>query len=130
MDPIADFFTRIRNGSAKLKDRVDVPISKIKMGLAKVLKDEGYIANYKSLWDDRKHGILRVFLKYSQTKDPAIRGLTRVSKPGLRIYASCSEIPPIRRGFGTTILSTTAGLLTDRQAREKHLGGEVVCQIW
>ena len=130
MDPIADLLTRIRNANAKLKDRMDVPLSNIKLRLVRILKDEGFIANYKSLYDSKRHGTIRVFLRYSAAKEPAIRGLRRLSKPGLRIYCSFREIPPVRWGFGITILSTPAGLVTDQQAKEKKVGGEVLCQVW
>jgi len=130
MDPIADLLTRIRNANAKLKDRVDVPHSKIKMEIVRILKEEGFIANYKSLQLETRRGAIRVFLKYSPTKECAIRGLKRVSKPGLRIYRSYQDIPRVRGGIGVTILSTPAGILTDRQAREKKAGGEILCQAW
>lgn len=130
MDPIADLLTHVRNANAKLKDRLDIPLSGTKLGLVRILKEEGFIANYKSLLDEKKRGTLRVFLRYSPSKEPAIRGLRRVSKPGLRVYRSYRDIPRVRGGFGVTILSTPAGLLTDRQAREQKVGGEVLCQVW
>ncbi len=132
MDPIADLLTGIRNANARMKDRVDVPYSKIKFELVKILKDEGFIANYKSLYPAGvKYGILRVFLKYSPSKETAIRGLKRVSKPGLRIYRSYQDLP-LRNpnGMSVSILSTSAGVLTERQAQEKKVGGEVLCQVW
>ncbi|MBI4422692.1 MAG: 30S ribosomal protein S8 [Elusimicrobia bacterium] len=130
MDPIADLLTRIRNANVKFKDRVDVPYSNMKMEIVRVLKEEGFIANYKSLYNEGRRGSIRVFLKYSPEKELVIRGIRRTSKPGLRIYRGYREIPKVRSGFGVTILSTPQGVLTDRQAREKKVGGEVLCQVW
>lgn len=132
MDPIADLLTRIRNANAKLKDRVDIPYSKLKLELVRILKDEGFIANYKTLYNtaEGRRGTLRVFLKYTPEKQVVLQGLKRVSRPGLRIYRSYREIPRVRSGFGLTILSTPQGVLTDRQARDKRVGGEILCQVW
>ena len=132
MDPIGDLLTRIRNANAKLKDRVDVPVSKMKLEIARILKDEGFIANFKSVApaEGKVGTTLRIFLKYSPAKECAIQGLKRVSRPGLRIYRSYKEIPKGRVGFSISILSTSKGVLTDRQAREGRVGGEVLCQVW
>lgn len=131
MDPISDLLTRIRNSNTRHQDRVDVPMSKVKLEVVRVLKDEGFIANFKSLYNGtNKRGTIRVFLKYSATKEAVIRGIKRVSKPGLRVYRSYDDIPRVRGGFAVTILSTSAGVLTDRQAREKKVGGEILCQVW
>lgn len=131
MDPIADLLNRIRNANARLKDRVDVPFSKLKLEVVRLLKEEGFIANFKSLYNNgSKHGTIRVFLKYSPTKEPVIRGIRRVSKPGLRIYRSYQEIPRARGGFAVTFLSTSSGVLTHAQAKAKKVGGEVLCQVW
>ncbi len=132
MDPIADLLTGIRNANSRMKDRVDVPYSKIKFEIVKLLKDEGFIANYKSLYPAGvKYGVLRVFLKYSPTKEAAIRGLKRVSKPGLRVYRSYRQLPMRNpNGMSVSILSTPQGFLTERQAIEKKIGGEVLCQVW
>lgn len=132
MDTVADFLTRIRNANMKLKDRVDIPLSGLKVEMARILKEEGFIANYKTVQGgkDGKIGTLRVFLKYSPEKETVIRGLRRVSRPGLRIYRSCGEIPKARGGLAVTILSTSKGVLTDKQAKEKKVGGEVLCQVW
>ncbi len=132
MDPIADLLTGIRNANSRMKDRVDVPYSKIKFEIVKLLKDEGFIANYKSLYPAGvKYGILRVFLKYSPTKEAAIRGLKRVSKPGLRVYRSYRQLPMKNpNGMSVSILSTPEGFFTERQAIEKKIGGEVLCQVW
>ena len=130
IDPISDLLTQIRNANAKQKDRVDVPFSKLKMEVVRVLKEEGFIANYKSLHHENKRASIRIFLKYAPNKEAVLRGLQRVSKPGLRIYRSYREIPRVREGMGVTILSTPAGILTDSQAREKKVGGEILCQVW
>ena len=132
MDPIADLLTGIRNANSRMKDRVDVPYSKIKFEIVKLLKDEGFIANYKSLYPAGvKYGILRVFLKYSPTKEAAIRGLKRISKPGLRVYRSYRQLPMKNpNGMSVSILSTPEGFFTERQAIEKKIGGEVLCQVW
>ena len=130
MDPIADLLTRIRNANLKFKDRLDVPFSKMKMELVRVLKDEGFIANYKTIHGENKRSSIRVFLKYSPTKERVIRGLKRVSRPGLRIYRSFREIPRVREGIGVTILSTPSGIITDKQARTQKVGGEILCQVW
>ena len=130
MDPIADLLTRIRNANVKFKDRVDVPHSNLKLEIVRILKEEGFIANYKSIYTEGKRGSIRVFLKYSPEKELVIRGIKRVSKQGLRIYRSYRDIPRVRSGFGVTILSTPSGLLTDKQAKEKKVGGEVLCQVW
>ena len=131
MDPIADLLTRIRNSNARQKDRVDVPYSKLKLEVVRILKDEGFIANFKTLFNPGgKSGTIRVFLKYSPTKEAVIRGIKRVSKPGLRIYRGYDEIPQARSGFAVTILSTSQGVVTDKQAEEKKVGGEILCQVW
>jgi small subunit ribosomal protein S8 len=131
MDPISDLLTRIRNSNVRQHDRVDVPMSKMKLEVVRVLKDEGFIANYKSLYNGtNKRGTIRVFLKYSPTKECVIRGIKRVSKPGLRVYRSYDDIPRVRGGFAVTILSTSQGIMTDREAKEKKVGGEILCQVW
>src|SRR5688500_18179916 len=130
MDTVSDLLTRIRNANLKQKDRVDVPLSGLKLEIARILKDEGFIANYKTLFNDERIGTLRVFLKYSPSKETVIRGIRRVSKPRLRIYRSYREIPKARGGFAITILSTSKGVLTDKQATEQKVGGEVLCQVW
>jgi len=130
MDPIADFLTRIRNANSKGKDRVDIPFSNIKFGIAKILKEEGFIANHKTLQENKKT-VLRVFLKFTPEKGTVIQGIRRMSRPGLRVYRSYSEIPKVRGGaFGVSILSTPQGIMTDAQAKEKKVGGEILCQVW
>ena len=131
MDPIADLLTRIRNANIRQKDRVDVPLSKMKMEVVRVLKEEGFIANFKTLYNGtNKQGTIRVFLKYSATKEAVIRGIKRVSKPGLRVYAKSDELPRVLGGLGVAIISTSQGLLTDRQARKRSVGGEVLAFVW
>ena len=128
-DPISDMLTRIRNvGKAKFNS-VDIPGSKLKTELAKVMKDEGYIRNYKFL-KDSKQGILRVYLKYDQEQNPVICSLARVSKPSRRVYVKGKEIKPVYNGMGITILSTSKGILSDKQARNENVGGEILCTIW
>jgi small subunit ribosomal protein S8 len=128
-DPIADMMTRIRNAGKAKFTSVDIPGSKLKIELAKVLKNEGYIRNYKFVKDD-KQGILRVYLKYSHGNTNAIYGLQRVSKPSRRIYTKGKDIKPVLNGLGISILSTSKGILTDRQARSENVGGEILCKIW
>jgi small subunit ribosomal protein S8 len=128
-DPIADMFTRIRNANAKLLEKVDIPSSKMKVELAKVLKDEGYITNYKSI-EDHKQGILRVYLKYTPTGEQVLQGLRRISKPGLRTYSTYRLLPKVQNGMGIVILSTPRGLMTDKTARKEKLGGEVIGHAW
>ncbi|HHW39836.1 MAG TPA: 30S ribosomal protein S8 [Syntrophomonadaceae bacterium] len=128
-DPIADFLTRIRNANTVYKDRVEVPASKMKKGLAEILKNEGFIRTYEVV-DDGKQGILRLYLKYGPNKQKVITGLKRISKPGLRVYAGKDEIPKVLGGLGIAIISTSKGLMTDKQARKEGLGGEVICYIW
>ena len=131
MDPIADLLSRIRNANTRLKDRVDVPFSKLKLEIVRLLKDEGFIANFKPIYNTGgKSGTIRIFLKYSPTKETVIKGIKRVSRPGLRIYRSYLDIPRARAGFAVTILSTPKGVLTDRQAKEQKAGGEILCQVW
>ncbi len=128
-DPIADYLTRIRNAITVKHDRVDVPVSKIKRELSRILKEEGYINDYEVI-DQDPVGILRIFLRYTADGAPAIVRLTRVSKPGRRVYRRAKDLEPILNGIGMAIVSTSAGLLTLDQARERGVGGELVCEIW
>jgi small subunit ribosomal protein S8 len=128
-DPIADLLTRIRNGSMARFEKVDIPASNMKLNIAKVLKDEGYIKNYK-LIKDKRQGVLRVYLKYDEDNVPVISRLERVSKPSCRIHVGYDQIPPVLNGLGTVILSTSKGILPDREARKQKVGGEVLCKIW
>lgn len=128
-DPIADMLTRIRNANSVKHDSVDIPGSKLKVELARILKEEGFIREYKVI-DDGKQGILRVYLKYTPQKGQVIQGLKRISKPGLRVYANKDEIPRVLGGLGIAILSTSQGVITDREARKQGVGGEVICYVW
>ena len=127
-DPVADMLTRIRNAGQARHRRVDMPISKLKIEIARILKESYYIHDYKVL-DDGKHGVLRIYLKYYQEK-PVIRELKRISKPGLREYVGVKDIPRVRNGLGTVILSTSRGVMTDREARQARVGGEVLATVW
>ncbi|NLM42243.1 MAG: 30S ribosomal protein S8 [Firmicutes bacterium] len=128
-DPIADMLTRIRNASSVKHESVDIPRSKLKEELARILKDEGFIRDYKVI-DDNKQGIIRVYLKYDPVQGSVIRGLKRISKPGARVYASKEEVPRVLGGLGVAILSTSKGIVTDRVARKEGIGGEVICYVW
>lgn len=128
-DPIADMLTRIRNANMTKVDKVDIPSSNLKLELARVLKEEGYIKNFKLL-KDRKQGMVRVYLKYATDDSRVISGLKRVSKPGNRVYVSANEIPRVMGGLGVAILSTSKGVMADRESRKKNIGGEVLCYIW
>lgn len=128
-DPIADLLTRIRNAAHARKEQVDVPWSRVKARIVEVLTAEGYLKEHSVVEQDG-HRILRVWLKYDGQNRPVIVGLKRVSRPSLRIYVGAREIPAIRRGLGISILSTPAGIVTDRDARKLHVGGEVVCSVW
>jgi small subunit ribosomal protein S8 len=128
-DPIADMLTRIRNAAKAKFNSVDVPGSTLKIEVAKILKSEGYIRNYKFL-KDGKQGILRVYLKYGAGQSRVIYGLKRISKPSRRIYVRCKEIKPVYNGMGIAIISTSRGVMTDKKARQEKVGGEVLCQVW
>lgn len=128
-DSLADMLTRIRNGSSARHDKVDIPTSRLKEAIAKVLRDEGYVKNYKVILDERKHGTLRIFLKYDPDRKGVIN-LKRVSKPSRRVYVGKDEIPSVLKGLGISILSTSKGVLTDKEARRANVGGEVLCYIW
>lgn len=128
-DPIADMLTRIRNANQALLERVDIPASRLKVEIAKILKAEGFIRAYK-LIDDNKQGILRVYLKFGPGNQRIIQGLRRVSRPGLRVYRKAAQIPNVMSGLGTAIVSTSQGLMTGRAARQRALGGEVLCYVW
>jgi small subunit ribosomal protein S8 len=128
-DPIADMLTRIRNAGKAKFNSVDIPGSKLKIELAKVLKNEGYIKNYKFL-KDNKQGVLRVYLKYGQENASAIYGAERASKPGRRRYVKSKDLKPVYSGMGVAVLSTSKGVMTDKRAVKEKLGGEVLCKIW
>ncbi len=127
-DPVSDFLTRIRNASDARHETVDIPSSKLKLEIARILKEEGYISNYL-LVQDNKQGVIRIQLRYATGKMPVISSLNRVSRPGCRVYADKNEIPSVLGGLGICILSTSKGIYTGKQAQEKGLGGEVLCTV-
>ena len=129
-DPIADMLTRIRNAQAIAADSVDIPASKFKKAIANVLVKEGYLKSVKDATDDKGHPVIRVGIKYGPRRSPIINELTRVSKPGRRAYAKSKSVPVVRGGLGLAILSTSQGLMVDRDARRQNVGGEVVCEVW
>jgi small subunit ribosomal protein S8 len=128
-DPIADLLTRIRNASRAEHEKVDIPASRLKVKIAELLKDEGFIKNYRLIEDD-KQGMLRVYLKYGAGNEKMIAGLVRVSRPGRRVYVAKDEIPSILGGMGVAILSTSRGVMTDRESRKQQVGGEVLAYVW
>ena len=128
-DPVADMLTRIRNANSAKHDTVDVPASNLKKAIAQILLDEGYIKSFE-LVDNGNQGIIHITLKYQAKKAQVISGLKRVSKPGLRIYAGADEIPYVLKGLGIAIISTSKGVMTDKKARELHIGGEVLAFVW
>ncbi|MEG0769371.1 MAG: 30S ribosomal protein S8 [Ruthenibacterium sp.] len=128
-DPIADLLTRIRNASTAKHPSVDIPGSNLKKAIANILLEEGYVKGIQSIEDD-KQGTIRVALKYTETGAPVIGGLRRVSKPGLRIYSNCEDMPKVLRGLGIAIISTSKGVMTDKEARKQNVGGEVLAFVW
>ncbi len=128
-DSIADLLTRIRNANTAKHDTVDVPASNMKKAITQILVDEGYVKSFQVI-DDGKQGIIRITLKYGENKTPIISGLRRVSKPGLRIYSSCEDMPKVMKGLGIAVVSTSKGIMTDRKARQENVGGEVLAFIW
>ena len=128
-DPVADMLTRIRNANSAKHETVDVPASNLKKAIAQILLEEGYIKSY-SLVDNGNQGVIHITLKYLAKKAPVLSGLKRVSKPGLRIYAGADELPKVLKGLGIAIVSTCKGVMTDKKARELHIGGEVLAFIW
>jgi small subunit ribosomal protein S8 len=128
-DPVADMLTKIRNGIMASHDTVDVPTSRLRVNIAKILKSEGFIKNYK-VTSGKGQGSIRIFLKYDEKGESVIAGLKRVSKPSCRVYAKNDKIPLIQNGFGMTIMSTSKGVMTDKQARKIKVGGEILCAVW
>ena len=128
-DPIADMLTRIRNAAKAKFKSVEIPGSKIKIEIARVLKEEGFIRNYKFV-EDGKQGVLKLYLKYENNQPNVILGLERVSKPSRRVYVGSDDIKPVLNGMGIAVLSTSEGIMTDKQAREKRIGGELLCNVW
>jgi len=128
-DPIADLLVRLKNASNAKHEKVDIPASRLKEEILKILKREGFIRNYKYI-DDRRQGILRVYLRYGPNKEPLLLGTKRVSKPGCRVYVDKNRIPRVYGGYGIAIISTSQGVLTDKECRERKIGGEVLCYVW
>ena len=128
-DPIADMLTRIRNANSARHDTVDVPASNMKKSIAQILLDEGYIKNF-TVEDDGLQGIIHITLKYNAGKEKVITGLRRVSKPGLRIYSSCEDMPKVMNGLGIALVSTSKGIMTDKKARRENVGGEILAFVW
>ncbi|GHN29216.1 30S ribosomal protein S8 [Lactobacillus delbrueckii] len=128
-DPIADFLTRIRNANMAKHDSVEIPASNIKKSLTEILKQEGFIRDYE-VTEDGKQGVIKITLKYGPNGERVISGLKRISKPGLRNYVSAENLPKVLNGLGIAIVSTSAGILTDKEAREKNVGGEVIAYVW
>ena len=128
-DTIADLLTRIRNAQSAKHDTVDIPASNMKKAICQILVDEGYIKNFRVI-EDNKQGIIRITLKYTENKSQVITGLRRVSKPGLRIYSNCKDMPKVMKGLGIAIVSTSKGIMTDKKARELNVGGEILAFVW
>ena len=128
-DPIADYLTRIRNANMAKHDSVEIPASNIKKSISEILKREGFIRDYE-VADDNKQGVIKVFLKYGSNGERVISGLKRISKPGLRNYVSAEDLPKVLNGLGIAIVSTSAGVITDKEARQKNVGGEVIAYVW
>jgi small subunit ribosomal protein S8 len=129
MDPVSDLLTRIRNAHEAKHDRVDVPTSKLKAEICRILREDGFIRNFK-LVEQRPQGVLRIFLEYDDSGAPAISHLKRISKPGRRVYRGADQIRPVLNGRGLGVISTNLGVLSDRQARERRVGGEILCEVW
>lgn len=128
-DPIADMLTKVRNAVQVRHEKVDVPTSKLKLEIVKILKTEGYIKNFKKVTEDGKN-IIRIFLKYDDLNNSVIHGLEKISKPGRRVYSGYKDLPRVHNGFGTLIVSTSAGVTTGKKASEKLVGGELICKVW
>ncbi len=128
-DPIADFLTRIRNANTAMKATVEIPASKMKKALAEILKQEGFIKNWEYV-EDSLQGVIRVYLKYGDNKEHVISGLKRISKPGLRVHVGKDDVPQVLNGLGIAILTTSHGIMTDKQAKAAGVGGEIICYVW
>ena len=128
-DPVADMLTKVRNAAMARHEKVDVPASKLKLEIVKILKTEGYIKNFKKVQEDGKN-ILRIFLKYDDDNNPVIHGVKKISTPGRRVYSGYKDLPRVYNGYGTIIVSTSSGVTTGKKATEKMVGGELVCTVW
>ena len=128
-DPVADMLTKIRNAAQARHEKVDIPVSKLKLEIVKILKTEGYIKNFKKVQEDNK-SVIRIFLKYDEVNAPVIHGLEKISKLGRRVYSGYKDLPRVYNGYGTVIVSTSSGVTTGKKAAEKMVGGELVCTIW
>ena len=129
-DPIADMLSKVQNAARAGHEKVDVPASKMKLEIVKILKTEGYIKNFKKIQDDDAHNIIRIFIKYDDANMPVIHGMKKISKPGRRVYSGYKELPRVYNGYGTLIVSTSAGITTGKKATEKQVGGELICTVW
>ncbi|PKM90557.1 MAG: 30S ribosomal protein S8 [Firmicutes bacterium HGW-Firmicutes-12] len=128
-DPVADFLTRVRNANSVNHEKVEIPASKVKKTMAGILKEEGFIKDFEFV-EDGKQGVLRLYLKYGPNKQKVITGIKRISKPGLRVYVKKDEVPRVLGGLGIAVISTSYGIMTDKEARKRQLGGEVICYVW
>ena len=128
-DPVADMLTKVRNAAVARHEKVDIPASKLKLEIVKILKTEGYIKNFKKVQEDG-HSIIRIILKYDDSNNPVIHGVKKISTPGRRVYSGYKDLPRVYNGYGTIIVSTSAGITTGKKATEKQVGGELICSIW
>ena len=128
-DPVADMLTKVRNAAVARHEKVDIPASKLKLEIVKILKTEGYIKNFKKVQEEG-HSIIRIFLKYDDNNDPVIHGVKKISTPGRRVYSGYKDLPRVYNGYGTVIVSTSSGVTTGKKATEKMIGGELICTIW
>ena len=129
-DPIADMLAKVQNAAKVGHEKVDVPTSKMKLEIVKILKTEGYIKNFKKVQDENDHSIIRIFLKYDDSNKAVIHGMKKISTPGRRVYSGYKELPRVYNGYGTLIVSTSSGVTTGKKASEKMVGGELICQVW
>lgn len=129
-DPIADMLTKVRNAAVARHEKVDVPTSKLKLEIVKILKTEGYIKNFKKVNDDNGKSVIRLFLKYDEVNAPVMHGIQKISTPGRRVYSSYKDMPRVYNGYGTVIVSTSQGVTTGRKAKEFMVGGELLCKVW
>ena len=129
-DPVADMLAKVQNAARARHEKVDVPASKMKLEIVKILKTEGYIKNFKKVQDDDGHSIIRIFLKYDDVNEPVIHGMKKISTPGRRVYSGYKDLPRVYNGYGTLIVSTSNGITTGKKATEKMVGGELICTVW